>query len=105
LYIYSHEIRGVQTDNERAKYLLSWQIFLCGLPDLANELNNQFEVYLESGVREYWIIHPSEQTLFIYSLENRGFIPSRLFTSGDQVSSKVLAGFTLDLEDFFKDMD
>ena len=69
------------------------------------ELQNKYEVYQESGVREYWIIHPNEQTLLIYSLKNGGFIPSRLFTSGDNVNSNVILGFNLDLEDFFKDMD
>jgi Uma2 family endonuclease len=69
------------------------------------ELQNKYEVYQESGVREYWIIHPIEQTLLIYSLENGGFVPSRLFTSGDNVGSNVIPGFNLDLEDFFEDMD
>ena len=69
------------------------------------ELQNKYEVYQESGVREYWIIHPSEQTLLIYTLKNGAFIPSRLFTSGDQVHSGVIQGFVLDLEGFFKDMD
>src|SRR5690606_1106028 len=39
------------------------------------ELQNKYEVYRESGVREYWIIHPIEQTLLIYSLKNGGFVP------------------------------
>ncbi|MEX2592592.1 MAG: Uma2 family endonuclease [Anditalea sp.] len=69
------------------------------------ELKNKYEVYQEYGVREYWIIHPNEQTLLIYSLKNSGFIPSRLFTSGDNVGSNVIHGFNLDLEDFFKDME
>ena len=69
------------------------------------ELQNKYEVYQESGVKEYWIIHPNEQTLLVYTLEKREFIPSRLFTSGDRVSSNVIQGFSLDLEGFFVDMD
>ena len=69
------------------------------------ELKNKYEVYQESGVKEYWIIHPSEQTLLIYSLKNGNFVPSRLFASGDKVGSDVIPGFSLGLEDFFKDMD
>jgi Uma2 family endonuclease len=69
------------------------------------ELQNKYEVYQESGVREYWIIHPSEQTLLIYSLQNGRYVPSRLFTSGDTVASPIIPGFRLDLEDFFEDMD
>lgn len=68
------------------------------------ELQNKYEVYQESGVREYWIIHPNEQTLMIYSLHEGSFVPSRLFTSGDTIGSAVIPGFYLDLEDFFKDI-
>ena len=73
--------------------------------DNKKELQHKYEVYRESGVKEYWIIHPNEQTLLIYSLENGSFVPSRLFTSGDKVGSNVIPGFNLDLEDFFMDMD
>src|SRR5690606_3942831 len=69
------------------------------------EVQNKYEVYQESSVKEYWIIHPSEQTLLIYSLQNGRFVPSRLFTSGDKVVSHAIPGFNLDLEQFFKDMD
>lgn len=69
------------------------------------ELQNKYEVYQESGVKEYWIIQPIGRTLLIYSLQNGRYIASRLFTSGDVVTSTILPGFSLDLEDFFKDMD
>ncbi len=69
------------------------------------ELHNKYEVYKESGVKEYWIIHPNEQTLLIYSLKNGAFVPSRLFASGNMVYSNVIQGFSLDLEGFFVDMD
>ncbi len=69
------------------------------------ELQNKYDVYKESGVKEYWIIHPNEQTLLIYSLKNGAFVPSRLFASGNMVHSNVIQGFSLDLEGFFVDMD
>jgi Uma2 family endonuclease len=69
------------------------------------ELKNKYEVYEESGVREYWIIHPHEQTVMTYTLMVGKYIPSRLFTSGDIIESKSIAGFRLDLEYVFKDLD
>ena len=69
------------------------------------ELQHKYEVYQESGVKEYWILQPIEQTLLIYTLQNGHYVSSRLMTSGDMVTSSVLPGFNLDLEDFFKDMD
>lgn len=69
------------------------------------ELKNKYEVYEESGVKEYWIIHPSEQTVMAYTLAEGRYIPSRLFTSGDFLRSQSIAGFQLDLEYVFKDLD
>ncbi|WP_114749709.1 Uma2 family endonuclease [Pleomorphovibrio marinus] len=69
------------------------------------ELQNKYEVYEESGVKEYWVIHPNERTLLIYTLGNANYVPSKLFTFGDSVASTCIPGFELDLEDIFSDLD
>ncbi|WP_162415290.1 Uma2 family endonuclease [Cyclobacterium roseum] len=69
------------------------------------EIHNKFNVYEESGVKEYWVIHPSEQTLLVYSLREGKYVPSRLFTVGDIVSSSCIAGFHLDVRELFEDLD
>lgn len=68
------------------------------------ELQLKYEVYEASGVKEYWIIHPDERTLLIYTLEGGTYQPSRLFTLGDQVKSQALAGFVLDLNEVFGEL-
>lgn len=85
-----------------------------GAPDLimeilspgsnSKELKNKYEVYEESGVNEYWIIHPSEKTLLIYTLIDKKYVPSRLFTLGDKVKSKAINGFEMDLDEVFGDL-
>ncbi len=69
------------------------------------ELQNKYELYEENGVQEYWLIHPEQQTVLIYSLISNRYQPSRLLTSGDCVESKAIPGFVLDLEVFFRDME
>ncbi|WP_162415744.1 Uma2 family endonuclease [Cyclobacterium roseum] len=69
------------------------------------ELKNKYEVFEESGVKEYWIIHPDEQTVMTYTLTTGKYIPSRLFTSGDVIESNSIPEFRLDLEYVFKDLD
>ncbi|HSJ67550.1 MAG TPA: Uma2 family endonuclease [Anditalea sp.] len=86
-----------------------------GAPDLVveilspgnnkKELQNKYEVYEESGVKEYWVIHPEEQTLMIYTLKDGKFIPSKLFTSGEMVASSCIEGFQIDLDEVFVDLD
>ncbi|MBW3470405.1 Uma2 family endonuclease [Arthrospiribacter ruber] len=69
------------------------------------ELQNKYEVYEESGVKEYWIIHPYEKTLLVYTLVERKYVPSRLFTLGDHVASKCIEGFVLDLDELFEGIE
>lgn len=68
------------------------------------ELQNKYEVYQEAGVLEYWIIHPAEKTFLKYTLTEGQFRASRLLTVGDEVSTAVLPGFALSLDEVFADM-
>ena len=83
-----------------------------GAPDLIVEilsrssskrdLNYKYDLYRKQGVQEYWVIHPEEKTLLIYSLDKDGnYLPSKLFTRGETVCSKVLEDFSLDLDEVF----
>lgn len=68
------------------------------------ELRNKYEIYEEAGVREYWIIWPDTQSFLKYTLDEAGkYIPSRILTSGDEVTTPVLPGFVLDLEEVFEE--
>lgn len=69
------------------------------------ELQHKYEVYEESGVREYWIVQPDFENIMIYTLVNGAYVPSKLFTRGDIISSKVIEGFSLDLDEYFALMD
>jgi len=69
------------------------------------ELQNKYEVYEESRVKEYWIVQPYELTLLIYTLTEGKYVPSKLFTVGDIVSSNCIPGFNLDLDDIFSNLD
>ncbi|PRY86523.1 Uma2 family endonuclease [Mongoliibacter ruber] len=85
-----------------------------GAPDLVieilspgnnkKELQNKYEVYEESGIKEYWVIHPNECTLIINTLINGKYQASRIFTHGDKVASQAVEGFVLDLVEVFDDM-
>jgi len=65
------------------------------------ELQNKFEVYQEAGVKEYWIIHPVENTFLQYTLIDGYFRPSILLTFGDEVTTPILPGFVMNLDELF----
>ena len=68
------------------------------------ELKNKYEVYEEAGVLEYWIFHPAEKTFLRNTLqESRKFQLSDFLTLGDEVTTPVLPGFRLSLDEVFED--
>ncbi len=83
-----------------------------GAPDLIVEilsphttkrdLTVKYKLYEENEVKEYWVASPDAKTLIIYTLnEKKKYESSRLFTMGDVVSSNVLRGLKLQLDDVF----
>jgi len=68
------------------------------------ELRNKYEIYEEAGVQEYWIFWPESQTFMKYTLDETGkYVPSRILTGGDEVTTPVLPGFVLNLEEVFEE--
>jgi len=67
------------------------------------ELQNKYDVYEEAGVKEYWLIHPVEKTFSKYVLTDGRFQPSRILTIGNEVTTPILPGLSIDLEELFSD--
>ncbi|ARS40766.1 restriction endonuclease [Sphingobacteriaceae bacterium GW460-11-11-14-LB5] len=69
------------------------------------ELLNKYRVYEEFGVKEYWVVSQSDQNILIYTLNDEGkFQPSKIFTLSEKITSSVLQGFELALDDVFEDL-
>ena len=85
-----------------------------GAPDLVVEIlspgNNQREVnikydlYEEFGVKEYWVVYPTEQVITIYRLNAEGkyIAVGRSLTIGDILTTNILPGFELKMDDVFR---
>jgi Uma2 family endonuclease len=84
-----------------------------GAPDLVveilspgnnkKELLHKYQIYQEFGVKEYWVVSQSDQNILIYTLDSEGkFKPSKIFTLSEEVTSVVLPGFVLKLDDVFE---
>ena len=66
------------------------------------ELLNKYQVYEEFGVKEYWVVSTTDKTILIYTLDNSDkYQPSKLFTLSEHITSSVLPGFVLELDDVF----
>lgn len=83
-----------------------------GAPDLVieilsprnsdKEMKLKYDVYEESGVREYWIVQPEYQNVLIYVLDDSGkFIGKHPLTASDFLKSTIFPDFTIDLSEAF----
>lgn len=86
----------------------------CGAPDLVVEIlspgNSQkevrlkFEIYEEAGVKEYWLVHPVEQTLIAYSLHENAFGGGKMYAPGDILYSTAVQGLSIDMNEIFENL-
>jgi Uma2 family endonuclease len=80
-----------------------WIIEILSKNTSQKDLREKFEVYQEAGVNEYWIVHPNEQTVFIYLLESRKYKSTdHPYVNGDKVASLTLPELEIDLGEVFE---
>jgi Uma2 family endonuclease len=81
-----------------------WIIEILSPHTSSKDLRQKFEVYEQSGVREYWVVHPAEQTVLVYILNSIGKYEGVLkpYIREDKLSPVTLPGLTVDLEEVFQ---
>lgn len=83
-----------------------------GAPDLVIEILSpataktdmviKLQLYEKHGVREYWLVHPTDETVMIFRLGDDGrYGRYELLARGDQLSTAILPDFELDLNALF----
>lgn len=83
-----------------------------GAPDLVieilspgnsrREMEDKYNLYEEAGVKEYWIVFPSEQVIQVYFLENGKYISQKAHANGDIVKTRILDGLDLEVDKIFE---
>lgn len=57
--------------------------------------------YAQAGIPEYWIVNPLDESVTVYRLQAKRYVRHGLFRRGDQATSALLPGFTLDVTGMF----
>jgi len=84
----------------------------CGAPDMIVEIlspssfkkdfNEKFTLYEESGVKEYWIVHPKEKAIHVFLLQENGkYDPGTLYEWEGQVPVHIFNNQSIDMADIF----
>lgn len=61
------------------------------------------ELYAKHGVKEYWILDPINKKVWVMLLRNGALEIVQSCGAGDIVTSSVLAGFSVAVDDIFQD--
>jgi len=79
-----------------------------GAPDLvveilsptntAMEMQRKLDLYLRSGVREYWVVNPENNSLTVYDFKNKSI---KAYGNEDTVPVAILPGLNIILEQVF----
>jgi len=82
-----------------------------GAPDLVVEILSpstakhdlivKLQLYERAGVKEYWVVQPTDQTLMVFRLCNGEYGKPKVYAFPDHVPVDVLSEFTLDLSTVF----
>ena len=83
-----------------------------GAPDLVVEIlspknskhdvDTKFNLYQESGVKEYWIVEPEARIVLVYTLQNDIYIGLKPFTEGEIIKSPLFPDMKIAVEAVFQ---
>ena len=60
-------------------------------------------MYEEAGVKEYWIVYPTEENIITYVLnDHQKFAGGKIYASGDSIQSASVTGLSIELNEIFE---
>jgi len=85
-----------------------------GAPDLIIEILSpstakkdmvvKLHLYEKAGVKEYWLVHPTDHTVTVFMLGNDGrYGRFEMYDQSDQLAMGIFSDFVLDLKDVFSE--
>lgn len=85
-----------------------------GAPDLIIEIlsphnskhdvDTKFNLYQESGVKEYWIVEPEERIVLVYTLKDNKYIGLKPFSETETIKSPLFPEMKITVEAVFKNI-
>lgn len=65
------------------------------------EMKNKFEIYEEAGVKEYWVVNPTEENVLIFVLENGRYIGLAPVVDRE-ITSKIFPDLAIHTDKIFR---
>jgi len=85
----------------------------CGAPDMIVEvlslstykkdITEKFALYEESGVKEYWLVHPKDKAVHVFLLQENGkYDEGTIYEAPGQVPIHIFNDYLIDLDGIFE---
>jgi len=81
-----------------------WIIEIVSPGNVGRDTKIKFDLYEESGVREYWVVFPGERTVLTYVLENERYELAAEYAAPGLMPVATLPGLALEWADVFDDV-
>ena len=81
-----------------------WIIEILSPATSKKDLNEKFDIYEKAGVREYWVVHPTDGTVIPYRLNDQGeyeIVQKTPFAKGEKIQVGILPDLIIDLDEIF----
>lgn len=75
-----------------------WIIEIVSPGNSSHDYIRKLNLYADSGVREYWIVNPMEQSIFVYHLEKDSF-KAASYTFHDKIKVNIYNDLWIDFSD------
>lgn len=78
-----------------------WIIEILSPGNNKKEVDNKFRLYEENGVREYWVVYPSEQHVLVFDLQEDKYHLRKIYSDEDMAPVGIFPGFEINLNEVF----
>ncbi|MCF6240447.1 MAG: Uma2 family endonuclease [Bacteroidales bacterium] len=67
------------------------------------DLKDKYALYQKFGVKEYWIVFPTEKVIYQYVLEKGKYEQKGIYVEDEPISPHIFPDLSIDLKEVFKD--
>lgn len=82
-----------------------WTVEILSPSTSKKDLTEKYDIYEHAGVKEYWIVHPSDATVIPYRLDATGkyqLIRNTPFSKEESIQVGIFPEFRVSLEEIFE---
>jgi Uma2 family endonuclease len=80
-----------------------WIIEILSPHTTKKDIQDKYDIYEESGVKEYWIVEPRNSTVEVFVLEGNKYKRVQTYVQDDLVPCQTIEGLTIDLSEVFEE--